>query len=547
MKKFDLNIEEILEDWEVYHALREIIANALDEQALTSSKDIDIFSDRANSWHIRDFGRGLKYEHLTQKENTEKIHHPHLIGKFGVGLKDALATLDRRGANVLIRSRFGEITLGKAEKRDFSDIVTLHAYLSPASEPQMQGTDFVISGCSATDVEQAKNLFLAFSDEQPVEQTALGDVLTKDRASARIFINGVLVAEEDNFLFSYNITSLTTAIKKALNRERTNVGRSAYADRVKAILVACQGKPVADALTADLDKFETGEMHDELKWTDVSAHAIRILNANKPVVFMTPSELTVAPSAVDEARSAGIQVVTVPEKVRDRIADAPDIMGNPVQDLTRFNKALDESFEFRFVDPSRLTSEENLVFNATRHILALVGGQPRNVRDIRISETMRKERLSFVEAAGLWQSDTGTIIIKRQQLRNLEQYASTLLHEVAHAQSGAPDISSGFEQALTAMIGKICGKLLAVEQSPIKEVTARPEPLQPEYLPGNRLLDDEGASFAALYQKRVAEQEAAYERRLAAVYERRPYLTWIVCKLSKLLDNEMQKESAKDG
>lgn len=32
VKKFDLNIERILEDWELYHAIREIIANALDEQ-----------------------------------------------------------------------------------------------------------------------------------------------------------------------------------------------------------------------------------------------------------------------------------------------------------------------------------------------------------------------------------------------------------------------------------------------------------------------------------------------------------------------------------
>ena len=41
-REFDLNIEEILEDWEIYHALREIIANALDEQVLTNSKDIKI-------------------------------------------------------------------------------------------------------------------------------------------------------------------------------------------------------------------------------------------------------------------------------------------------------------------------------------------------------------------------------------------------------------------------------------------------------------------------------------------------------------------------
>ena len=40
---FDLNIEQVLEHWEVYHAVREIIANALDETILTNSPDIDIF------------------------------------------------------------------------------------------------------------------------------------------------------------------------------------------------------------------------------------------------------------------------------------------------------------------------------------------------------------------------------------------------------------------------------------------------------------------------------------------------------------------------
>jgi len=68
MKKFDLNIEKILENWEVYHGVREIIANAIDEQILTGSKDIKIFKDGNNRWHIHDYGRGLKYEHLTQNE-----------------------------------------------------------------------------------------------------------------------------------------------------------------------------------------------------------------------------------------------------------------------------------------------------------------------------------------------------------------------------------------------------------------------------------------------------------------------------------------------
>lgn len=452
MKKFDLNIEKVLEDWETYHAIRELIANALDEQLLSKSQDIEVFQDRLKHWHIKDFGRGLKYEHLTQKENEEKLHHPNLIGKFGVGLKDALATFDRRGIRVLIKSKFGDITLDKAEKHDFDDIITLHACISDPSEPDMVGTDCILQGCSVTDVEKAKALFLRFSGDKTLETTEFGDVLSKNSQSSRIYINGVRVAEEENFLFSYNITSLTTAIKKALNRERTNVGRTAYSDRVKSILLSCSDRAVAVALVDDLRQYETGTLHDELKWTDVSVHATKILNASSKVLFVTPAELTSAKMMVDEAKRGGFQIVTIPETVKEKISRETDIAGNPIRDLARFNQEWNESFEFTFVSPDKLRPAERSVFDATPRILALIGGLPRNVKDIKISETMRMESFSFEEAEGLWSSPN--IIIKRTVLRSLEHYAGTLLHEIAHAQSGAEDVTREFEMSLTDLLGR---------------------------------------------------------------------------------------------
>jgi hypothetical protein len=44
-RRFDLNIEKILEGWETCHAVREVIANALDEQVLTGTRDVDISKD----------------------------------------------------------------------------------------------------------------------------------------------------------------------------------------------------------------------------------------------------------------------------------------------------------------------------------------------------------------------------------------------------------------------------------------------------------------------------------------------------------------------
>src|SRR5713226_2704981 len=102
-RAFDLNIEEVLENWEVEHALREVIANALDEQVISKTADIQIAKDTQDNWRIRDFGRGLRIEHFTLNENHEKLSAASgVIGKFGVGLKDALATFHRRGVGVLI-------------------------------------------------------------------------------------------------------------------------------------------------------------------------------------------------------------------------------------------------------------------------------------------------------------------------------------------------------------------------------------------------------------------------------------------------------------
>ncbi|MDI4567970.1 MAG: ATP-binding protein, partial [Mycoplasma sp.] len=127
-KEFDLNIEEILENWQVHHALREVIANAIDETILSNCKSVEIYKVD-DAWYIRDFGRGLNYKHLTQNENKEKLQHKNLIGKFGVGLKDAIATFDRNNINVLIKSKFCNITFSKKPKHKFANVETIHAII----------------------------------------------------------------------------------------------------------------------------------------------------------------------------------------------------------------------------------------------------------------------------------------------------------------------------------------------------------------------------------------------------------------------------------
>src|SRR5687768_3570574 len=248
VRLFDLNIEEVLEAWEVSHAIREVISNALDEQTLSGSRDIEIAKDDGGRWSVRDFGRGLQIEHFTLNENKEKLAaSTGVIGKFGVGLKDALATFHRRGIDVRIRSRHGTFTLEETAKHDFSGISTLHVAYDE-TPVVVEGTEFLLGGVTDEQMAEAKALFLRFNDEKVLDQTRYGEVLRRAKDGGRVYISGVFASEEPNFLFSYNVTHLTDAMKKRLNRERLNVGRTTYAERVKQILKEAEAAEVHEEL-----------------------------------------------------------------------------------------------------------------------------------------------------------------------------------------------------------------------------------------------------------------------------------------------------------
>jgi len=466
MREFDLNIERMLENWTVAHALREVIANALDEQALTGTVEPDIFQDSDGWWHIRDYGRGIRYEHLTQNENREKLAHPDkVVGKFGVGLKDALATFDRQRITVVIKSRHGDITTGRQAKHGFTDIRTLHALITEPTDAALAGTDVALRGTAlgAAQVAAAKALFLHYAGDEELGSTQSGSVLRPPgtRTPARIYVNGLRVAEEDNFLFSYNITSPTKALRRALNRERSNVGRSAYTERVKSILLACEVDEVIEALVADLENYQRGTQHDETQWLDVGLHACKQLNARRKVIFLTPLELALAPDFVQRAVDDGYQTVIVPENIRRKLPSLRDALGNPIRDLSQYRDEWQQSFRFTIVDPAEFTDHERASWEALPKIFAARGGMPSRVKEVLVSETMRLMESSYQEAVGLWDGAEGRIIVKRSQLQSLAAFAGTVLHELSHALSDAPDVSFEFEEQLTRELGRLVARHLA--------------------------------------------------------------------------------------
>ena len=453
MLRFDINIENTPEDWDVSYAIREVIANALDECALTDTRDIKI-TWGPTRFVIRDFGRGLTRRHLTQNGNAEKMSHPDVcIGKFGVGLKDALATFRRHGVGVRIRTWQNDFTILEAAKYGFDDINTLRAVERSPSNPSMVGTEVTLDGCTEADMDAAKSLFHKFSGERVLAETPHGQILER-RGDAKIYVKGVKVADEPNFLFSYNITSTNAVIRKALNRERSNVGRTAYAARVKGMALAVSGGEVGNLLADDYLLRSEGRAHDELEYADVAAHACSILSARSNVLFVTDEQSDQNALAIDMAKRDGIAIVPVQGTVAGKIGGTTDVGGGAVRDIHQYERETASSFSFEFVDPSRLSPPEAEVYSMTDAIFGLIGGRPPNVREVLVSETMRPEMSGF-EPVGLWDESESRIIVKRDQLGGLARYAGTLLHEAAHATGGHPDVSREFELDLTETLGSV--------------------------------------------------------------------------------------------
>ena len=65
-----------------------------------------------------------------------------VIGKFGVGLKDALATFHRRGIKLLIGSSYGKFRLRQEHKHGFDDILTLHIEYNDTALPMRGMSSF---------------------------------------------------------------------------------------------------------------------------------------------------------------------------------------------------------------------------------------------------------------------------------------------------------------------------------------------------------------------------------------------------------------------
>jgi len=331
---------------------------------------------------------------------------------------------------------------------------TLHAIIHPPARRDQVGTDVVLRGVRDEDVATAKQFFLHYSGDRLLETTRHGGVLARSGSGpARIYVKGLLVAEEENFLFSYNITDINAPLRRALNRERSNVGRTAYADRVKATLLQCRSAEVARPLADDLAEYVTGRMHDELSWKDVTVACMHGAGQSRQGCVRDSGGASAGSPQLRYAEDEGYQLVTVPDDISTRLRNAPTSRANRSSTSTDTGKSGMTALRFHFVEPGDLTAAELATYKLTEPLVALarLSHHRITVGTVLISETMRRTTAETA-SPGCGSPNTAGSSSAETTRRSARVLRGRCYTRLTHAASGYPDNSLDFETALTTML-----------------------------------------------------------------------------------------------
>lgn len=370
IESIDLNIgQPYLSDWSEGMAIREFIANALDG---ASNSDTSIEKICEGKWTIINKESEIKPENFIIKEG-EKTKNSSKIGKFGIGLKDAIGVLMSRGISVEIyTSEYRYV----AKYKDKSKLINDKCFFMDIykNDRDWIGTEIVLNQCKDIFIMNAKSYFLIYRKKPTiVSQTAYGDILSEDnKDNGTIYLNGIKIGHENTFTYSYNIKFQDENLKRGISRERDNLSREVYKESIKKIIEDSKDEEVFVEFYERFIKTNDGSLRGELVYIEAQVKAIKyaIKRNIKLVIFPTTCRGKLKNLLIQLDCRTGIMTIKILNKYYERL--------NKVLELIDVNIIADHyQQEYTELRVEELTQDKkdgfNMIYNFVKDNI------PRNV------------------------------------------------------------------------------------------------------------------------------------------------------------------------
>jgi len=194
-------------DWKLPHAVREVIANALDSEAEHGAKfsvkyDADKERLTVRNENIKVDPKAL-YFGESSKRGDERF-----VGQYGEGLKLAMLVFARMGLDVLIKNGDDESWKPQIEKDGFG-VETLCVDITKAKRAD-NNFEIVIPGISEEFWEMMQSWFLRLHAPVDVHKTSAGELIDDPDFTGKIYVRGVYVTTREKYDFGYNFFNVDT-------------------------------------------------------------------------------------------------------------------------------------------------------------------------------------------------------------------------------------------------------------------------------------------------------------------------------------------------
>lgn len=454
-REFDLNMYKTVSHWPISYAIRELIANAIDEKLIAGFEEeigINLLGD--GNWTIKDYGRGLAKEHLVINENKEKNDNGRCIGKFGYGLKDALTSLFNAKREPMIISSNFSAYFAKHVKPD-TDIPVIVAM---TSGPQIRvGTVFRFKA-SKEEIEEAKSNFIQFAKPRIIDTCDFGQVVEKLPGQlSQIYANGMRIAEDSDYLYSFNITNLTMEIRSKLNRERNNLGKSSYSKRTQDILAKCfLNKEIRETL---IRASEEGRSKTEAGIGKIKKLIVELKSKSGDAVYVSVKEAKDSNFMREINRQdKKIQLVTVEEKEDlDKLKEE----GVQVLDGEFIKNQISAKQMDNLIDESVLTQTERDTISSLESLWSKLGRifvRPSIVAKNSEWESMTDGNTIYISRSVLTRESETFGLYSREYIRHMTLVDNSLMD--AKGRELSESRSRDFESSLTKEIGVLLKTIL---------------------------------------------------------------------------------------
>ena len=285
----DLNIgKECLDNWDNSHAIRELIANAIDAHTGSKIEKSIVIRQNKNNYEIIDYGRGIIQDDFIQKTNKIKTSNTNFIGQFGIGLKDSLGVLCKNDININIFTKQYKFKPRYDEKKG----TTTHTLLIDVSNNTEKninyGTKIVLCGIDKKDIENAKDYFIDYTTKKYEILYNSDECIYKFDNKQMIFINGMRTSKTSDTYFSYNITK-TKDLQKYFNRDRDDKDWKLFKKNIQNILenIDIFNKDITkDNLVKDIIKILGEKTLKEFDKIDIIRNLLKKFNDSNKYIFI---------------------------------------------------------------------------------------------------------------------------------------------------------------------------------------------------------------------------------------------------------------------